>query len=61
MPGGHLEYQESFEACAIREVCEETDLEVTRLHFLTATNDILEQEERHFITVWMGGELKDPR
>ena len=41
LPGGHLEFNESFEACAAREVLEETELEVEDMQFLTATNDVM--------------------
>ena len=33
LPGGHLEMGESWEACAAREVLEETGLEVSGLRF----------------------------
>ncbi|KIX94818.1 uncharacterized protein Z520_09508 [Fonsecaea multimorphosa CBS 102226] len=41
LPGGHLEFGESFEECAAREVCEETGLDVAEIEFLTATNDVM--------------------
>ncbi len=55
-PGGHLEYGESWEACARRETLEETGLELGELSFLTATNDIFTEEEKHYITLFMVGE-----
>ena len=62
-PGGHLEFGESWENCARREVLEETDLTVGNLKFSTATNDIFEKENKHYITIFMiadsfSGELK---
>ncbi|KAE8146617.1 NUDIX hydrolase domain-like protein [Aspergillus avenaceus] len=54
LPGGHLEFGESFETCAAREVLEETGLEVRDIHFLTATNDIMKDEEKHYVTVFVG-------
>jgi 8-oxo-dGTP diphosphatase len=52
-PGGHLEFGESFEECARREVAEETGLQVTDLTFITCTNDVFESEQKHYITVYM--------
>jgi 8-oxo-dGTP diphosphatase len=52
-PGGHLEYQESFEECAIRETKEETGLTVTKPTFITATNDIFKKDNKHYVTIFM--------
>ncbi|GKZ30584.1 hypothetical protein AbraIFM66950_009661 [Aspergillus brasiliensis] len=54
LPGGHLEFNESFESCAAREVLEETGLEVRDIRFLTATNDVMRDEGKHYVTVFMG-------
>jgi len=53
LPGGHLEFEESFEECARREVLEETGLNVDSLRFLTATNDVMQAERKHYITIFM--------
>lgn len=37
LPGGHLEMNESWESCAAREVFEETNLSVDKLHLFTVT------------------------
>ncbi|KAF2180614.1 hypothetical protein K469DRAFT_714615 [Zopfia rhizophila CBS 207.26] len=52
-PGGHLEYGESFAECAKREVLEETGLEVGDIRFLVTTNDVFEDEGKHYVTVFM--------
>ena len=52
-PGGHLEYGESFAACARREVREETGLEITRIRPGSFTNDVFEKEGRHYVTLFM--------
>ncbi len=52
-PGGHLEFNEFWEECAKREVMEETGIEITNLRFGTATNDIFEKENKHYITIFM--------
>ncbi|KAJ5105237.1 NUDIX hydrolase [Penicillium alfredii] len=53
IPGGHLEFGESFENCAVREVLEETGLEIRELRFLTATNSVMEKEDKHYVTIFM--------
>ena len=55
LPGGHLDFGESFETCAMREVLEETGLQVKddRVHFLTATNDIMPSEHKHYVTIFV--------
>jgi 8-oxo-dGTP diphosphatase len=63
LPGGHLEYKEALEACARREVHEETNLEIQNVRVGTITNDIFEHDDRHYLTVYMvcdyaGGELR---
>ena len=52
-PGGHLEFGESPEACAIRETREETGLEIHTVRFVALTNDVFAAEEKHYITIWM--------
>jgi 8-oxo-dGTP diphosphatase len=55
-PGGHLEYGESPEACAIREMREETGVEVANVRALGYTNDVFEESGLHYVTLWMAGE-----
>ena len=50
-PGGHLEYEESWEECARRETREEAGIEIKNIIFATATNDIFENEQKHYITI----------
>jgi len=50
-PGGHLEYGESWEECARRETAEETGIEIKNVRFLGVTNDIMENDEKHYITI----------
>ncbi|RLN48963.1 hypothetical protein BBJ29_009011 [Phytophthora kernoviae] len=59
LPGGHLEMYESWEECAIREVKEETDLDLTRAKFATVTNDPMEDEGKHYITILMQAVVDD--
>jgi len=59
IPGGHLEMGETFEACAIREVAEETGIAVTTTRFVAVTNNLLTYDEcgKHYISVIL---LADP-
>ena len=52
-PGGHLEYGESFEACARREVREETGLQIENIRRGTFTNDLFAEEGKHYVTLYM--------
>jgi 8-oxo-dGTP diphosphatase len=55
-PGGHLEFGESWESCAKREVEEETGMQVSHSKFVAVTNDIFEKEGKHYITIFMRSE-----
>ena len=70
LPGGHLEFGESFETCAAREILEETGLSVDErtLRYLTATNDIFAGEseseseglrKKHYVTIFMVGRVSE--
>lgn len=52
-PGGHLEFGEQFEECACREVQEETGLIITRPNLFTITNDIFQEENKHYISIFL--------
>lgn len=53
IPGGHLEFGETFEDTAKREVLEETGLVIKNVRFGAVTNDYFESEEKHYVTIWM--------
>jgi 8-oxo-dGTP diphosphatase len=53
VPGGHLEYGETWEECVRREIMEEVGVEVTNIKFLAATNDIFNKDVKHYISIWM--------
>ncbi len=55
-PGGHLEFMESPEQCAIRETKEETGLDIRNPRFVALTNDLFPADDRHYITIWMEAE-----
>jgi len=56
LPGGHLEMYESWEDCAKREALEETGLKIHNLKFGHVTNDIMLDQKKHYVTVFMMGE-----
>lgn len=51
-PGGHLEFGETPEMCAYRELLEETGLEAKTIHPGPWTNDLFE-DSKHYITLFM--------
>jgi 8-oxo-dGTP diphosphatase len=51
--GGHLEFGESVEACARREVLEETGLVVTELVRGPYTTDVFAAEGKHYVTLFL--------
>lgn len=55
-PGGHLDFGETLEACAIREAKEEVGVDVVGIRFRALTNDIFEETGKHYITIWFEGE-----
>ncbi|XP_043692384.1 nudix hydrolase 1 [Telopea speciosissima] len=61
LPGGHLEFGESFEECAVREVKEETGLDIEKIEFLTVTNNVFLQEAKpsHYVIIFERAVLKD--
>jgi 8-oxo-dGTP diphosphatase len=64
LPGGHLEFNESWDMCAVRETMEETGVTIKNIRFGTVTNDIFQEEGKHYITIYMlsdygAGEVKN--
>jgi len=58
-PGGHLEFGESFEDCARREVLEETGLHVGTIGVHAVTNDFFQLEQKHYVTIFMSADYID--
>jgi 8-oxo-dGTP diphosphatase len=62
-PGGKLDMNESWEACARRETEEETGLKIKNIRYCGATNNVYRKEGRHYVTIhmvadWAAGEAK---
>lgn len=60
MPGGHLEWEESFFECAKREVFEELGVNIVcspGVYFVT--NDIFSKDEKHYVTVFVVAKIKN--
>ena len=58
-PGGHLERNESIEDCAVREVFEETGMIIGNIRYVAFTNDIFEEEKKHYVTLFVAAECQD--
>ncbi len=59
IPGGHLEYGESWEECIRREVMEEVGVALKNVRYLATTNDIFAGDSKHYISIWMEADLPD--
>lgn len=53
LPGGHLEFGETPEQTAAREVMEETGLKINNVRLAGVTNDIFKNDDKHYVTLWM--------
>lgn len=58
VPGGHLEFGETPEQTAAREVAEETGLEIGNIRFGAFTNDVFPDDNKHYLTIWMLSDWK---
>ncbi|CAN5771944.1 NUDIX hydrolase [soil metagenome] len=56
-PGGHLEYMESIEECARREVMEETGMVIENVRFLRLLN-LKQYAPKHYIDIGMLADWK---
>lgn len=58
VPGGHLEFGETFEETARREVLEETSITIKDVRLGALTNDMFEPEHKHYACIWMTSEYE---
>jgi 8-oxo-dGTP diphosphatase len=53
VPGGHLEFNETIEECAVRETLEEVGIKIKNLRKGPYTNDIFKETGKHYITLYI--------
>ena len=53
VPGGWMEYGETFEKTARREVMEEVGLKIKNVRFGAVTNNIFPEDKIHSVTIWI--------
>ncbi len=51
-PGGHLDFKETVEACAVRELAEETGLKALSLQLGPWTQNVID-EQKHYISLFV--------
>ena len=52
-PGGHLEFGETFQECALREAKEETGLVIVSPEVVAITNDVFQEANKHYVSIFM--------
>lgn len=57
-PSGHIDFGEKPEQAARRETMEETGVKIGLPVFLGITNDVFEDEQKHYITLWFDAEYE---
>jgi len=57
LPGGHLEFGETIEACAVREVAEEVGIVIHNIVHAGYTNDVFIEADRHYVTLFVSAEF----
>ncbi|MBD3311793.1 MAG: NUDIX domain-containing protein [Candidatus Magasanikbacteria bacterium] len=56
--GGHLEFGESIEDCARREIMEEVGINIKNIQNIAFTNDFFDTENKHYVTLFVTAEYK---
>lgn len=58
-PGGHLEFMESVEECAKREVMEEIGITLKDVKEIVFTEDFYQDENKHYISIHVRAVMQD--
>jgi 8-oxo-dGTP diphosphatase len=58
-PGGHLEFSETPEQAAAREVLEETGLSLEHIRLAGVVNSVFHVEQKHYVTLFMAGDCPE--
>ncbi len=53
VPGGHIEFGESWADTAAREAMEEVGAAIKNIRHLATTNDIMPADDKHYISIWV--------
>ena len=60
LPGGHLEFGETVEQCAIREIKEELDVDISYIHRIPYfSEDFFPEHNKQYITLYLIGFTHD--
>jgi len=57
LPGGRLEYGETFQECAVRELKEETGFDIETEHFLFLSEAIAPDRSRHIVNIYLRAKI----
>jgi 8-oxo-dGTP diphosphatase len=57
LPGGRLEYGETFQECGVRELKEETGLDVETQDFVYLSEAIAPDRSRHIVNIYLRGKV----
>ena len=57
-PGGHLEFGETVEDCARREVAEEAGIKIRNIRSSGFTNDVFIDADKHYVTLFVSSEYE---
>lgn len=58
VPGGHLDFGETYVEGAIRESLEETGMHIENVRFLALTEDFFSDDDKQYVTIWVESDWK---
>lgn len=59
LPGGHLEFGETLEQCAIREVKEEVGIDIKQIEIITFGENLFLEKDYHSISIFIFSTIKE--